>query len=148
MKRYKNFFPENFKLVFILFAILLGAGFLGSCSSDELKIQKGAPFEVIVMPVPKEITNGQTIEMRFTLQRTDQYTDTKYYIRYFQYNGQGLLKFHNKRVLLPNDLYLLTVIPFRLYYTSTSTVSQSFEIWISDNLGNEKHLSFQFNSSD
>jgi hypothetical protein len=37
---------------------------------------------------------------------------------------------------------------FRLYYTSNSTVSQSFDVWISDNFGNEKQLSFEFNNSD
>ncbi|MCC2600503.1 DUF3872 domain-containing protein [Sphingobacterium sp. FBM7-1] len=47
-----------------------------------------------------------------------------------------------------NDLYNLPQTQFRLYYTSQSTVSQSFDIWISDNFGNEKQVSFQFNSRD
>ena len=49
---------------------------------------------------------------------------------------------------MPNDLYQLPVTQFRLYYTSQSAVSQSFDIWISDNFGNEKKVSFQFNNKD
>jgi hypothetical protein len=44
--------------------------------------------------------------------------------------------------------YQLPTEQFRLYYTSTSSVSQSFDVWISDSFGNEKQISFQFNSSD
>ncbi|WP_449397669.1 TraQ conjugal transfer family protein [Chryseobacterium wanjuense] len=33
-------------------------------------------------------------------------------------------------LFVPNDFYLLTQKEFRLYYTSESTVSQSFDIWI------------------
>ena len=48
----------------------------------------------------------------------------------------------------PNDLYPLKSKEFRLYYTSQSLVSQSFDVWISDNFENEKKLSFQFNNAD
>lgn len=122
---------------------------LVSCSKDDqLEIQNDFPFEVKVMPVPKDIANGQTVEIRISLHRTGNYSNTQYYLRYFQFDGQGTLRYYDETPYLPNDLYPLTTEQFRLYYTSASAVSQSFQIWISDSFGNEKQLSFQFNSSD
>lgn len=129
-------------------AILISSITLISCNKDELEIQNDFPFEVKVMPVPKEITNGGTVEIRITIHRTGNYNNTQYYLRYFQFDGQGTLAYHDEPPYLPNDLYPLATQQFRLYYTSTSTVSQSLEVWISDNFGNEKQVIFQFNSSN
>src|SRR5690606_22841781 len=118
------------------------------CNKYELEIQIDFPFDVKVMPVPKEIANGSTVEIRITIQRTGNYNNTQYSLLYFQFDGQGILAYHDEPPYLPNDLYGLPTEQFRLYYTSTSTVSQSLEVWISDNFGNEKQVSFQFNSSD
>jgi hypothetical protein len=138
----------HFKYIWILLATIVSVPLLSSCDKDNLEIQKGIPFEVSVMPVPKEISTSQTVEIRLAIQRTENYNGTQYYIRYFQYDGQGILRYYNEVPYLPNDLYPLPVEKFRLYYTSQSNVTQSFQVWISDNFGNEKQLSFQFNSSD
>ena len=131
-----------------LLLLILSASFsLASCSKDdELEIQNDFPFEINVMPVPKEVANGQTIEIRITIQRTGNYNNTQYYLRYFQFDGKGTLRYYDDAPYLPNDLYSLPAEQFRLYYTSNSIVSQSFDIWISDSFGNEKQLNFQFNS--
>ena len=135
--------------IYVLLAILIASVTLVSCSKDdELEIQNDFPFEVKMMPVPKEIANGNTVEIRLTIQRTGNYNNTQYYLRYFQFDGQGTLRYYDEPPYLPNDLYSLPTEQFRLYYTSNSTVSQSFEIWISDCFGNEKQLSFDFNSSN
>lgn len=134
--------------MFMLSLMLVCAVVLTSCEKDELDIRQNYPFEVQVMPVPKEVTNGQTIEIRIAVQRSGNFNDAKYFIRYFQFDGQGTLRYYSEPPYMPNDLYLLPQTQFRLYYTSQSTVSQSFDIWISDNFGNEKQISFQFNSRD
>ena len=135
--------------IYLLFAILTGSVTLVSCSKDdELEIQNNFPFEVNVMPVPKDVANGQTVEIRITIQRTGNYSNTQYFLRYFQFDGQGTLRYYDEAPYLPNDLYSLPTEQFRLYYTSTSAVSQSFDVWISDSFGNEKQISFQFNSND
>ncbi len=135
--------------IYVLLAILTVSVTLVSCSKDdELEIQNDFPFEVNVMPVPKDVSNGQTVEIRISIQRTGNYSNTQYYLRYFQFDGTGTLQYHDEPPYQPNDLYPLATEQFRLYYTSTSAVSQSFEVWISDSFGNEKQLSFQFNSSD
>ncbi|WP_160069091.1 DUF3872 domain-containing protein [Sphingobacterium bovisgrunnientis] len=131
-----------------LLLLILSASFtLVSCSKDDgLEIQNDFPFEINVMPIPKEVANGQTIEIRITVQRTGNYHNTQYYLRYFQFDGKGILQYYNDDPYLPNDLYSLPTEQFRLYYTSNSTISQAFDIWISDSFGNEKQLNFQFNS--
>ena len=135
--------------IYVLLAILIASVTLVSCSKDdELEIQNDFPFEVKMMPVPKEIANGNTVEIRLTIQRTGNYNNTQYYLRYFQFDGQGTRRYYEEPQYLTNELYSLPTEQFRLYYTSNSTVSQSFEIWISDSFGNEKQLSFDFNSSN
>lgn len=147
MKKYKEY-RLHFQAV-ILFVIMLTASVVTvSCESQELDIQQNYPFEVKVMPVPKEIASGQTVEIRITIERWGNFNDTKYYLRYFQFDGQGSLRYYDNEPYLPNDLYPLPKLEFRLYYSSQSTVSQSFDIWINDNFGNEQMLSFQFNNRD
>ncbi|EJG02028.1 DUF3872 domain-containing protein [Flavobacterium sp. F52] len=132
----------------VLLAVLISSATLLSCDKDELEIQNNFPFEVTVMPVPKEIANGNTVEIRFTIKPTGNYNNAHYFIRYFQFDGQGTLRYYSEPPYQPNDLYSIPTEQFRLYYTSNSNVSQSFEVWISDSFGNEKQLSFDFNSSD
>ena len=149
MTTFFNQFKIGLLPIYVMLAILTASVTLVSCSKDdELEIQNDFPFEVQVMPVPKDVSNGQTVEIRMTIKRSGNYSNTQYFIRYFQFDGQGTLRYYNEPAYLPNDLYLLPTEQFRLYYTSTSTVSQSFDVWISDSFGNEKKLNFQFNSSD
>jgi len=129
-------------------AVLMCSFTLVSCDQDKLEIQQDFPFEVKAMPVPKEIARGSTVEIRISIAQNNSYTGTRYFIRYFQFDGKGTLRYYDEPQYLPNDLYPLNSTEFRLYYTSQSAVSQSFEVWISDNFGNEKQLSFEFNSSD
>lgn len=133
-----------------ILVVLLGVGSLFTFMSckKELEIQQDFPFEVKVMPVPKDIANNKTIEIRLTIKRTGNYVGTGYFIRYFQYDGAGQLKYYDDPSYQPNDLYPLQSEQFRLYYTSLSTISQSFSIWISDSFGNEKEVKFEFNSKD
>lgn len=142
-------FKIGFLPLYVLLAILTSSVTLISCSKDdELEIQNNFHFEVQVMPVPKDVSNGQIIEIRMTINQSGNYSNTQYFIRYFQFDGQGTLRYYNEPAYLPNDLYPLPAEQFRLYYTSTSTASQSFDVWISDSFGNEKKVSFQFNSID
>ena len=149
MTAFFNQFKIGLLPIYAVLTILTASFTLVSCSKDdELEIQNDFPFEVNVMPVPKDVADGQTVEIRITIHRTGNYTNTQYFLRYFQFDGTGTLQYYDEPPYLPNDLYSLPTEQFRLYYTSTSAVSQSFEVWISDSFGNEKQLSFQFNSSD
>lgn len=76
-------------------------------------------------------------------------------LRYFQYDGNGNLIYQigkeGKMAFLPNKVYFLSDAKsseITFYYTSQSNITQSFDIWILDYFGNERQLSFQFNSLD
>lgn len=128
--------------------LIIALGFTSCSKSDELEIQKNFPFEVKVLPIPKEISNGDTVEIRISIEPEGAYKDNRYYIRYFQFDGKGTLQYYDNAPHLPNDIYQLPDQKFRLYYTSLSSVTQSFDVWISDDFGNEKNLKFQFNNVD
>lgn len=144
LKKYRLWFHAAVLIVLMLVASVVSI----SCNEEELEIQQNYPFEVKVLPVPKEIASGQTVEIRITIERSGNFNDAVYFIRYFQFDGKGTLQYWDEPPYLPNDRYQLPAAQFRLYYTSQSTVSQSFDLWISDNFGNEEQLSFEFNSKD
>lgn len=139
----------NFKRIKrAVLAVLMCSFTLLSCDQDKLEIQHNFPFEVKTMPVPAGIAHGKTVEIRITIERDGNYAGAQYFLRYFQFEGKGTLRYYEDAPYLPNDLYQLPQERFRLYYTSESLVSQSFDVWISDNFGNEKKLTFEFSNSD
>ncbi|MGV4502085.1 TraQ conjugal transfer family protein, partial [Ornithobacterium rhinotracheale] len=94
--------------------ILLG---LTACE-DRLDIQTNFPFEVKTMPVPKDIQQGQTVEIRCQIVSEQKYKYETYTLRYFQFESNGRLKLANQEPFLPNDTYVIPNRTFRLYYTS------------------------------
>lgn len=127
--------------------VILPVAIVG-CGSGELEIRQDFPFAVSVMPVPQAIGLRERIEIRLVIEPEQTFGETRYFIRYFQYEGAGSLQYYDEPPYLPNDLYPLQERNFRLYYTSESSVKQSFRVWISDTFGNERELEFEFSSSD
>lgn len=130
--------------MFLFGIFMTGLLIIKSCESPELAIRKSFPFEIYIMPVPSEIAMGETIEIRIEIQSEGNFEDTIYKIRYFQYEGEGMLQYFDSPPYQPNDLYVLPEQEFRLYYTAVSDENHSFSIWISDNFGEEKQLDFHF----
>ena len=116
-----------------------------SCD-DDMDIQQSYPFTVETMPVPKELAQGETAEIRCELVREGEFDGAVYTIRYFQFDGEGTLKLDNGLVFLPNDRYLLENGKFRLYYTSECDESQSLTITVEDNFGNAFEWEVEFNN--
>ena len=135
----------NQKIVIGLIAMLCVTLFT-SCKK-ELDVQQNFPFEVKVLPVPKNIGKTDTVEIRCELRSPYQYDENRYFIRYFQYEGKGSLRTSPQgEALFANDVYpLASKGAFRLYYTSASEANQSLSVWISDSFGNEQKLDFEFN---
>lgn len=133
---------------FILTLIFGVTSMLISCEQQDLDVQQDFPFEVVAMPVPKEIAKGETVEIRLQIKSTGNYEQNEYSLRYFQFDGKGVLGYLNSKPFKPNDKYRIPELEFRLYYRSESTVSQSFDVWFADSFGNEQKVSFQFNSSN
>jgi hypothetical protein len=98
------------------------------------------------MPVPTKIKEGETVEIRVSIETESNFSDTKYSIRYFQFEGNGKLQRYSDEPYLPNDEYILPEKQFRLYYTSQSSESHQFSIWIKDSFSNEKRIDFEFDN--
>lgn len=128
----------------VLAAVLNVSG----CTTEALELQQDFPFGVEVMPVPREVAAGQTVEIRLAIRPAGNYSGTAYYLRYFQFDGQGILRCGTAPPYLPNDRYKLPAKEFRLYFTALSAGKQAFDVWISDSFGNEQQLQFQFGSGD
>lgn len=123
---------------------MLSFGF--TACDDDLDVTQAYPFTVETMPVPKELAQGETAEIRCELVRESEFDGAVYTIRYFQFDGEGTLKLDNGLVFLPNDRYLLENEKFRLYYTSECDESQSLAITVEDNFGNAFEWEVEFNN--
>ena len=138
---------KTIKHIQSLLVIIIACMTLSSCS-NELDVTKSFPFNVETMPVPKELSQGETIEIRCTLTCPADYSGTQYTIRYFQYDGDGILCMRKDgEPFIPNDRYPVEKGDFRLYYTSQSTEQQSLEIVFEDNMGHSQILEFDFNDA-
>lgn len=135
----------NNKLTLIL-AIFIDMAVCSSCN-NELDITQSFPFTVETMPVPKDVKQGETVEIRCTLTSEGDYSGSAYTIRYFQYDGEGILRMGmDGEPFVPNDRYPVEKGDFRLYYTSRSSEQQSLEIVFEDNFGQSQVLELDFNN--
>ncbi|MBO9676361.1 MAG: DUF3872 domain-containing protein [Sphingobacteriaceae bacterium] len=134
------------RLIFIASAstFLLFIFALNSCDK-QLDIQTDFPFELEIMPVPSKIVSGEIVEIPCTIKREGSYNETNYSLRFFQYEGLGTLMLQLDKPLTVNKEYKLPKESFKLYYRPKSKESHSFQIWVTDQFGNEKTAKFNFN---
>ena len=112
----------------------------------ELEVQQAYDFTLETMPVQKDLRRGETAEIRCSLKRAGRYAGARYTLRYFQNEGKGMLRLDKGAALKPNDRYPLVREEFRLYYTSQMLARQTIDVYIEDNFGVMKRLTFDFNS--
>ncbi|MDR2948453.1 MAG: DUF3872 domain-containing protein [Prevotella sp.] len=129
---------------YIIFTLLLAA--IACACSDDIDIMQDYEFSVSHLPVPKKLQVNEVAEIRCTLHRQGEYDNTRYYLRYFQYDGSGLLWMNDDEPFLPNDAYEITDISFRLYFRSMSEDAHNVEVVFFDSFGREFPLIFTFNN--
>lgn len=112
----------------------------------ELEVQQAYDFTLETMPVQKDLRRGETAEIRCSLKRAGRFAGAHYTLRYFQSEGKGMLRLDKGPALKPNDRYPLVQEEFRLYYTSQMLARQTIDVYIEDNFGVMKRLTFDFNS--
>ncbi|WP_431609233.1 TraQ conjugal transfer family protein [Chryseobacterium sp. 'Rf worker isolate 10'] len=115
-----------------------------SCSR-ELEVQTNFPFELEIMPVPSSVIPGEIVEIPCHIKREGFYQDTRYSIRYFQYEGLGSLMLQEDKPFKPNKLYKVPADSFKLHYRPKSKEGHKFQIWVADQFGNERTAEFDFN---
>lgn len=131
------------RYLFYIIVLLCIAG-----CNDALDVQQVYKYTIETMPVPSAIAKNETVEIRFQINREGEYKETKYYIRYFQPLGKGILKMADGTIFTPNDRFPLENEIFRLYYTSTSTDQQTIDIYIEDNFGQVEKVLFSFTNAN
>lgn len=129
---------------YILFTLLLAA--IACACSDDIDIKQDYEFAVTHLPVPKKLQVNEVAEIRCTLHREGEYNNTKYYLRYFQYDGAGQLWMDSGEPFLPNDTYEVKNNSFRLYFRSLSEDAHNIEVVFFDSFGKEFLLTFTFNN--
>ncbi len=112
----------------------------------ELEVRQAYDFTLETMPVQKDLRRGETAEIRCSLKRAGRFAGARYTLRYFQSEGKGMLRLDKGAALKPNDRYPLVREEFRLYYTSQMLARQTIDVYIEDNFGVMKRLTFDFNS--
>ena len=135
---------KSIKMTLLLIVLVTALGSLFCSCDDQLEIKKDYLFDLTTMPIQSKIMNNETVEMRCQLVREGYYNDAKFYIRYFQSEGTGVLKTDDGIALAPNDTYLLPKDKFNLYYTSNCTEQQTFDIYITDDFGKLIQKTFNF----
>lgn len=131
--------------LYFLYTLLL-ATVVCACS-DDLDINQIYSYDLVYLPVPKKIVQGETVEIPCELIKEGHYEQATYAIRYFQNEGKGQLVLDGK-VLSVNERYTLDRNKFSLYYTSLCTEQQSFDIYIEDNFGQSIAKSFSFTNEN
>ena len=123
----------------LMYGFVIATLFCCSSCDNKLDIQQVFPFTVETMPVQTQIVKGETAEIRCELKREGLYDGATYTIRFFQPAGKGSLQMDDGTVFKPNDRY-------SLYYTSASTDQQTIDVYVEDNYGQVKQLTFTFNN--
>lgn len=144
-KRLMRVKTKNLMKIICVFSILL---LLFACNSA-LDVQQSYEFDIEVMPLPKEIKQNETIEIRCTVIEEGNFIDNRYTIRFFQFDGEGKLHLGQEgEAFLPNDRYELLDKEFRMYYTSLGDKSHAFEVVIVNSFGRAKTLEFRMNAKN
>jgi len=129
---------------YILYTLLLAA--VVCACSDRLDITQNYAFDLLTMPYPKKIVQGETVEIRCQITSEGNYTGTNFFIRYFQTDGKGELRLDDGRVLTSNDTFPLNNDVFRLYYTSQCADQQNLDVYVENNFGQVVQKTFSFSN--
>lgn len=117
------------------------------CSCNDLHVQQDFDFEVSHLPVPSQVGDGETVEIRFELRHIEgRYDSTRYFVRYFPASGSGRLLYGDS-VLIPNDDYRVKTDAFRMYYTALSAGEHTLNFVFSDSFDHSHDLSLTFNGA-
>ena len=137
-----------------LFAVLA----FGSCN-DDIDIRQDYDFILSSWYLQKQIATGETVEIRFYLDREGDYERAEYEIGYIQMEGKGEV-FDSEGVKLINrEVRPLTEVPgldtenpvrqvFTLFYRSTSARRSELKFFVRDNFGQERELAVTFDTAN
>ena len=135
--------------------ILLSIVILFFSCNDKPNIQQAYDFSLSHWYLQEEIRKDESVEIRFTLHRSGNYQDAKYYIGYIQMAGKGEVYDQAGIRLVNRELHELDAIAglnksdpqeqvFTLFYKSLSTKSSEIKFVVVDNFKQTKEYSISF----
>ena len=136
---------KNLLILLAILTLCILGGIACSCSG-RLDITQDYDFDLQVMPYPKRIIQGETVEIRCQIVKEGNFDRTKFVIRYFQPEGRGELRLDDGTLLVPNDYATLTGEVFRLYYTSRCSDQQTIDVYVENPFGRMVRRSFDFSN--
>lgn len=133
-----------------LFAVLA----FGSCN-DDIDIRQDYDFNLSSWYLQKQIATGETVEIRFYLDREGDYEKAEYEIGYIQVEGKGEVTDCEGVKLVNREVRPLEEMPgldtdnpvkqvFTLFYRSTSARRSELKFFVRDNFGQEREMSVSF----
>ena len=137
-----------------LFTVLV----FSSCN-DEIDIRQDYDFKLSSWYLQKQITTGETVEIRFYLDREGDYEKAEYGLGYIQVEGKGEV-FDSEGVKLINrEVRPLAEVPgldtenpvkqvFTLFYRSASAKRSELKFFVRDNFGQERELMVTFDTEN
>ena len=137
-----------------LFAVLA----FGSCN-DAIDILQDYDFSLSSWYLQEQIETGETVEIRFYLDREGDYEKAEYEIGYIQMEGKGEVTDSEGVRLVNREVRPLAEVPeldrenpvrqvFTLFYRSTSARRSELKFFVQDNFGQERELTVTFDTAN
>ncbi len=142
--------------------ICIGALFtvlaFSSCN-DGIDIRQDYDFSLSSWYLQKQIATGETVEIRFYLDREGDYEKAEYEIGYIQMEGKGEVSDSEGMKLANREVRPLAEVPgldtenpvkqvFTLFYRSTSAKRSELKFFVRDNFGQERELIVTFDTEN
>ena len=137
-------------------AALVAVLALGSCD-DGIEIRQDYDFRLSSWYLQKQIATGETVEIRFYLDREGDYEKAEYEIGYIQVEGKGEVSDSEGVKLVNREVKPLAEVPgldtenpvkqvFTLFYRSTSAKRSELKFFVRDNFGQEREMTVTFDT--
>lgn len=140
----------------ICIGALLAALAFSSCN-DEIDIRQDYDFSLSSWYLQKQIATGETVEIRFYLDREGDYEKAEYEIGYIQMEGKGEVSDSEGIKLVNREVRPLAEVPgldtgnpvkqvFTLFYRLTSAKRSELKFFVRDNFGQEREMTVTFDT--
>ena len=137
-----------------LFTVLV----FSSCN-DGIDIRQDYDFKLSSWYLQKQIATGETVEIRFYLDREGDYEKAEYEIGYIQMEGKGEVSDSEGMKLVNREVRPLAEVPgldtenpvkqvFTLFYRSASAKRSELKFFVRDNFGQERELMVTFDTEN
>lgn len=143
-------------VLYICIGALVAVLAFSSCN-DGIDIRQDYDFSLSSWYLQKQIAAGETVEIRFYLDREGDYEKAEYELGYIQMEGKGEVSDSKGVKLVSREVRPLAGMPgldtenpvkqvFTLFYRSTNTKRSELKFFVRDNFGREREMTVTFDS--